>query len=183
MDEPITWEDLPRFMAEVRVKARSLLKSQQHLGSLQTTELVDSAVRRILQTAQRKGSEATWENRDHFLATLYLAMRAAVIDHARKRLAPKRDVRRTTRLEDLHWSELPQVIETAPEQVLALQEVLGLLEQQRPEWAVIVQYRLLGLTTAEIAEIQDVSESTIKRAWTEAQRWCDEHILRRVNEV
>ena len=130
MDEPITWDDLPRFMAEVRVKARSFLKRQPHLESLQTTELVDSAVRRLLHTMQGKGSEATWENPDHFLGTLYLAMHSTVMDHVEKRLAKKRDVRRTTRLEDLQWSELPQAIETAPEQVLALHEVLALLEQQ-----------------------------------------------------
>ena len=55
MEETITWEDLPRFMAEVRVRARSLLKSQQQFVSLQPTELVDSAVRRLLHTAQEKG--------------------------------------------------------------------------------------------------------------------------------
>jgi DNA-directed RNA polymerase specialized sigma24 family protein len=183
MDETITWEDLPRFMAEVRVKARSLLKSQKHLVSLQTTELVDSAVRRVLQTAHEEASDATWENRDHFLATLYLAMRSAVIDHARRRLALLRDARQTTHLEDLQWSELPQAVEQAPEQVLALHEVLELLEKQCPEWATIAKYRLLGLTEDEIAEVRGVSRRTVTRAWREAKYWCDEEILRRVNEV
>src|SRR5438309_1130638 len=114
MDETVTWEDLPRFMAEVRVRARSLLKSQQHLASLQTTELVDSAVRRLLQTAHEEASDATWENRDRFLGILYVAMRSTVIDHARRRLAPRRDARQTTHLEDLQRSELPQVVERAP---------------------------------------------------------------------
>jgi DNA-directed RNA polymerase specialized sigma24 family protein len=92
-------------------------------------------------------------------------------------------VRRTTRLEDLQWSELPQAIDKAPEQILALQEVLEQLEQQQPEWAAIVKNRLLGLTTAEIAEVQGVSEATIRRAWAEAQYWCDEAILQCVNKV
>ena len=46
MEEVITWEDLPRFMAEIRVLARDLLRREWHAESLQTTALVLTALRR-----------------------------------------------------------------------------------------------------------------------------------------
>jgi RNA polymerase sigma factor (TIGR02999 family) len=182
MEEPVSWEDLPRFMAEVRVKARSLLRRDPH-ASLQTTELIDSAVRRLLGTTRREASEATWEDRDHFLGILYLAMEAVLIDHARRRRRLKRDVGRTVTLEDLQWNDPLLAVDETPEQVIALHEVLEQLERQKPAWAAVVKYRLLGLTLDEIAQIKGVSKSTISRTLDDAQHWCDQDLLRGLNEA
>lgn len=182
MEETITWEDLPRLMTEVRTRAHGILRRDRDRASLQTTELVDTAIRRLA-PSEGRWSDVTWRDQDHFLATLYRAMQSALYDHAKSRLAKKRDVRQTVRLEDLQVHDLCRATEVAPEQVIALKEAIEQLEKQRPAWATIMQYRLLGLTIAEIAQARGMSEITVKRAWTQAQRWCEEEVLRHLNEA
>jgi RNA polymerase sigma factor (TIGR02999 family) len=182
MEETITWEDLPRFMIEIRARARALLKRERHVASLQTTELVDSAIARLA-PAGKDWSEVTWQNQDHLVATVYQAMLWVLYDHARRRVAVKRDIRRTIRLEELQLHDLLRTVEEAPEQVVALVEAIKQLEQMHPEWVPVVQSRYLGLTVSEIAQDRGVSESTVKREWGRARLWLHKEVLRRLHEA
>jgi len=182
MEETITWEDLPRFMTEIRARACALLKRERHTASLQTTELVDSAIARLAPVGE-DWSEVTWQNPDHLLATVYQAMLWVLYDHARRRVAQKRDVRRTIRLEELQLHDLLRTVEEAPEQVVALVEAIKKLEQTHPEWAPVVQSRYLGLTIAEIAQDSGVSESTVTREWRQARLWLHKEVLQRLHEA
>jgi DNA-directed RNA polymerase specialized sigma24 family protein len=182
MEEQLSLEDLPQFMVAVRAKARALLRKDPY-ASIQITELINSATGHLLLTIQRKAGEATWKNRDHFLATFYRAMMAVLYDHAKRRHRQKRDVERTVALEDLQWDAPLLAVEETPEQIIALKEVLEQLEQQHPAWVPVIQGRLLGLTMAQIAEFMEVSTSTISRTLDDAEYWCDQQLLRRLNEV
>jgi RNA polymerase sigma factor (TIGR02999 family) len=172
MEEQVTWDDVPQLMDEIRARARSVLKGDPH-ASLQTTEVMTSAVRRLKLTMGEKGGQATWENRDHFLATLYDVMKSVLRDHAKNRLAQKRDVRCTDPLDAVRRNPCLAVAER-PENVLALFEVLKQLERQKPEWADVIQKRLLGWTCNEIARGRRVSTSTISRQWIQARHWCQQ---------
>jgi AraC-like DNA-binding protein len=182
MEETITWEDLPSFMAEIRARARALLKRERHTASLQITELVDTAIRRLA-PAGEDWSKATWQNREHFIATLYCAMQWALNDHADRRIAVKRDVRRTVYLEELQLHDLLRTTEEAPEQVVALFEAIQDLAKTHPEWVPVVQARYLGLTIAEIAQDRGMSERTVTREWRQARLWLHKEVLRRLHEA
>ena len=58
------------------------------------------------------------------------------------------------------------------EDLLALDEALGHLENREPRLARIVECRCFGgLTVDETAEALDVSSATVKRGWSLARTW------------
>jgi len=183
MQESVTLEDLPQFMEEARTMARRLLLRPQFRDvSLQTTELVDTALRRL---APPEGDlrNVTWQHPDHFLGTLYQAMLHALCDHCRKHTAGKRDKRLTVHLEEFQWYNLLRAVEETPEQVVALGEALARLAERHPQWATVAQHRLLGgLTMQEIAEAMGESLSTVQRAWKQARLWLGKEIRGHFNE-
>lgn len=180
MEELITWDDLGPFMAEVRAMAGALLRREWQAESLQTTALVLTALRR-LRGADQDWSEVTWQNRHYFFGAMYTAMRRALIDHGRRRMAQKRAVS-VVRLEDLQLHDLPRTVEEAPEQVVALVEAIEQLEKEQPEWAEVVEHRYFGgLTIEDTARALGVSEATVKRRWDRARVFLHDEILRRLN--
>lgn len=181
MEELITWDDLERFMVEVRVMARDLLRREWQAESLQTTALVLTALRRLW-GADQDWSEVTWQNRHYFFGAVYKAMGRALIDHGRKRMAKKRADLSVVRLEDLQLHDLPRTVEEAPEQVVALVETLEQLKEEHPEWAEVVEHRYYGgLTIEDTARALGVSEATVKRRWARARVFLHVEILRRLN--
>lgn len=182
MEERITWEDLALepFMAELRAMARALLGWEGQAESLQPTALVLTALRR-LRRAEQDWSEVTWQNRHYFFGAMYTAMKRALIDHGRKRMAQKRAVS-VVRLEDLQFYDLPRTVEEAPEQVVALVETLEQLEKDHPEWAEVVEHRYFGgLTSQDTARALGVSKATVDRMWGRARVFLYDEILRRLN--
>ena len=176
MDEPITLEDLPRFLAELRSRAHALLLQEQHAVSRQSMDLVNSVLWRLLPEDGNLRA-VTWENPDAFLRYMYKAMAHRLTSYARERMAQKRDARRTDHLEALPWHDLPRALTGDPEQVYMLLEALEQLAERHPEWATVVQHRLWGgLTIDETARVMGTSNSTVDRAWTHATRWLAKEI-------
>src|SRR5262245_53456970 len=118
MEESITWEDLPQFMADVRAMARHLLAAEDKAASLHTTALVQTALRRQ-RLAGQPWTQVTWKNRHYLFGALYKAMDRALKDHGRRRAAAKRAAVTVVRLDDLQLHNLPQIIEERPEQMIA----------------------------------------------------------------
>lgn len=128
-----------------------------HFGpaTLSATELVHEAVLGSL------ASPMDFANRVHFLATMSLAMRSILVDHARARAADKRggDWLRLSlsRVDDEDESE-PAV------DLLALDQALQQLETLDPRCGRVIHLAYFGgLSQAEIAQLLNVSVPTVKR--------------------
>ena len=157
--------------------ARGLLRHERQ-GSLQTTALVVSALRRQ-RLADQDWGEVTWANRQYFFGALYRAMHRTVLDHARAR-ARRHEI--PVRPEDLQLVELPQTLARDPAQVVALLDALAALRQTQPQWVAALEHRYYGgLTLEETARMMAVDERTVRRWWDRARLVLAQDILARMN--
>jgi RNA polymerase sigma factor (TIGR02999 family) len=145
---------------ELHALARRQLGGQKD-GTLNTTGLVHEAWLRL--AGQQK---ASYGDRAHFFAYAASTMRSIVIDHTRQRLAHKRggDWQRVTEFDDV-----PAELRLDAE-LLDLDEALRRLEQAAPRLAQLVEMRYFGgLGEAEIAQLQQRSERSVRRDWQKAR--------------
>jgi RNA polymerase sigma factor (TIGR02999 family) len=148
---------------ELRALAGSYFRDQPAAHTLQPTALVHEA---FVQVTGRTGAQ--FENRAHFFAICAVAMRGILADYARKRRAAKRggDWERIS-LENVGSSSAHGFIDA-----LALDEALTELTSRSERQARVVEYRFFGgMTEAEIAEVLDVSRSTVQEDWRMARAW------------
>jgi len=183
MDEPFTWDQLSALMGELRAKARALLALEGNAQSLQPTELVDSAIRRMAPAGFDWG-RATWPNRGYFLGAAHRVMREVLIDHARRRKAMRRPPpRRRVQIEEIHLENLMQTADERPEEVEALFIALDRLREQRPDWAGLTEnHYLLGYSWDEAARVMEVSEKTARREGERARVILAREIRKILNE-
>lgn len=139
--------------------------------TMNTTALVHEAYIKLVDQ-----ENTAWNSRAHFLAVASKAMRHILTDYARRRSAGKRggDVRKVSLDELLAGGENSSAVAAAEraEGLLALHEALERLAEVDPRAAVIVECRFFGeMTVADISEVTDLSESTVKRDWAVAQAW------------
>jgi RNA polymerase sigma factor (TIGR02999 family) len=94
-------------------------------------------------------------------------MRQILVDHARARLADKRQGGcRVTLSEGMAVSDRDEL------DVIAVDEALHRLAQLDPQQARVVELRYFGgLSIPETAEVLGVSEATVKRDWAIARAW------------
>jgi DNA-directed RNA polymerase specialized sigma24 family protein len=178
MEDPLSWDELFPFMAEVKSLARGLLR-REHQASLQTTALVLTALRRQ-RLADQDWESVTWPNRQYFFGAMYQAMTRALLDHARMR-ARRREI--PVSPEDLQFDDLHQTLAKEPALVVALLEVLADLRQTQPQWVEAIEHRYYGgLTLEETARMMDVDERTIRRWWDRARLVLAQQILQRIND-
>lgn len=154
-----------RLYEAVYAELRRLARRQLALGpasrTLDTTALVHEAYVKL-------SGEARWtvENRRHFFALAARAMRMVLVDRARRQGRKKRG---GGQLE----VDLERVEIAAPdraEELVALDGSLGRLEGADPELARLVEWRFFaGLSVEEIAELEGVSDRTVKRRWRAAR--------------
>lgn len=148
---------------ELKALARSNRYRWSGVESLGTTSLVHEAYLKL--SGQTRGNFA---NRRQFYALASKAMRSIVIDNARWHRRQKRGSGQTS----MALEEDMLVSAERSEELLALEEALGLLEQREPRLARIVECRCFGgLTVEETAEALEVSTATIKRGWSLARTW------------
>ncbi len=129
-----------------------------------TTSLVHEAFLRLA----RRG-DLPFNDRVHFFAVVSRAMRQIVIDDARSRKAGKRGG--GAPVIDLEKVAVAAPAPDAPpEDLLALDAALAILEAEEPRLAQVVEWHFFGgLTFLEIAESLDVSERTVLRDWRAAR--------------
>lgn len=156
-------ELMPLVYGELKALARSNRYRWRGVESLGTTSLVHEA---YLKLADQSKTE--FANRRQFYALASRAMRSILIDNARWHARQKRGGgRRPAALE-----ESMLVSAERSEDLLALDEALGHLENREPRLARIVECRCFGgLTVDETAEALDVSTATVKRGWSLARTW------------
>lgn len=124
-------------------------------ATLSATELVHEAV------LGRMLSPSDFTSRVHFLATMSLAMRSILVDHARARAADKRggDWLRLS----LSRVDAEDDSESAVD-LLALEQALQQLETLDPRCGQVLHLTYFGgLSQTEIAELLQLSVPTVKR--------------------
>jgi RNA polymerase sigma-70 factor, ECF subfamily len=180
MEQPITWDDLYTLMNELRAMARRLLALEGNAQSLQPTALVDSALRR----QRPEGvdwSQVTWVNRKYFFGAIYQAMRRALIDHARKRMA--RHVLRLVQVGEIPLEDPARAAHEHPEVIDVLCSALERLRSRNPEWAELIEHRYWsGYTFEESARVMAIGEKTARRWWKRARLLLYDEVRRILNE-
>ncbi len=163
------WEDVYAAMADLRAMADRLLANESDARSLQPTALVLTALRRQ-KLEGRDWSEVSWETRRHFFGAMQLAMKRALIDHARIRNANKRLAIKAKSIGEFQIEDLPKLADEQPEVYIALGLAIEELNNTHPEWARVFEDRYYnGLTIEQIAGLMEVSEKTI-RNWSNRAR-------------
>jgi RNA polymerase sigma factor (TIGR02999 family) len=160
--DPTLHASFERLYAELKKLARAqLAASAGH--TLNTTALVHEVYLKLARPAQRE-----LDGRAHFFALAAKAMRQIVIDHARARLTHKRG-----------GDEAPMTLNDAADvadagfgadDLLRLDRALQQMEREEPRLAELVEQRFFaGLSIADIAVMQSISERTLNRDWRRAK--------------
>ncbi len=156
-------ELLPLVYEELRTLAAAKMARESPGQTLQATALVHEAWLRVIQQDQRQ-----WQSRAHFFVAAAEAMRRILVDRARRKQAARHGG--GVPHEDVALVELP--VESDPDRLLRIHEVLDALAAEEPLRAEVVKLRFfVGMDHGEIAEALQVSEKTVKRYWAYAKAW------------
>jgi len=154
---------IPLVHTELHRIASRQMKNERRAHTLQTTALVNEAYEKLVEHRDMQ-----WKDRTHFFAIAAQIMRRILIDHARKRLTAKRQGAR----QRISLDEVALVSEPRAEELLALDHALTELAALDPQKSRIVELKFFGgLTTEEIADMEQVSTATIEREWRTAKAW------------
>lgn len=148
---------------ELRRRARSYLRAEGGYQTLDPTALVHEAYARL---ARR--TEIAWQGRTHFLAVAAGEMRRILVERARAAAAHKRGGRP-------HRVTLGDAMAVSSERtvdILALDEALSALAARSARQARVAEMRLFaGMGAAEIGDVLQVSERTVKGDWRMGRAW------------
>lgn len=161
--ESISIEDLQNLLGELRILARRLLATESRTHSFTPTLLAMTALRRV-KLKEQDWEDVRWENRAHFFAGLAMAMRNALIDHARRRKAKGRNAIIYFPPDESFFSNLPAEADEKPERIILLEEALARIEAQDQRLAEVVhQFYYAGYSVSDMARFAGVSEKTVDR--------------------
>ena len=137
--------------------------------SLAMGDLLNDALLKVLQ------SPPDWQNRSHFFATLSLAMRSVLVDHARARQTDRRGGA---------WQRVSYTLSALGEEsmdadLLTLDALLNRLQREDPRAAEILQLTYFGgLQRHDIADVLALSVATVDRELRHARAWLAEQLQR-----
>jgi RNA polymerase sigma-70 factor (ECF subfamily) len=152
----LTYERLLRLAARY-------LRSERAGLTLQTTDLVHELYIKLFSS-----SPTAWQNRAHFFAVAAQQLRRILVDHARKVQTEKRGGGRIK----LSLTAAQGWAQSRDEDLLEVDQALCRLERLDPRAARVVELRFFGgLNEQEIAEVLDISLTTLNRDWKVARAW------------
>ncbi len=156
-------ELFPLVYDELRRVAEHQLRQERDGHTLQPTALVHEAYLRLI------GQHSVdWRNRAHFFSIAAEMMRRILVNYAIERHAEKRGGHATK----LALDEAVNFAEQREVDLVLLDEALTRLAVIDPTQSRIVELRFFGgLTIEEVAEVLELSDSTIKREWRVAKAW------------
>jgi len=165
---------LPLVYDELRKLAAAKLAHEKPGQTLQATALVHEAYVRLVGPSPSMGTDSAagaddhWNNRAHFFGAAAEAMRRILIDRARDKARLKRHGHRVP----LNLDQVAVALDAPPDDLLALDEVLGLLESQYADCAQLVKLRFFaGLSQADAAATLGIPRRTADRLWSFARAW------------
>jgi RNA polymerase sigma-70 factor (ECF subfamily) len=151
----------PLIYKELRRLAASHLRRERKSHTLQPTALVHEAYLRLVDQ-----KHPNWQNRSHFFGVAARLMRQILVDHARKRQADKRGMRRVS------LEEVVSFQQERSRDLVALDTSLNTLEKVDPRKCRAVELRYFGgLSMDEIAQALEVSAVTVRRDLRMAEAW------------
>jgi len=156
-------EMLPHLYGELRRLANSYLSKERAGHTLQPTALVHEAYLRLIEQ-----QNVDWKNRAQFFGLAAEMMRRILLNHARRRAANKREGKsERISLDGVAASSGMEEID-----LIALDDALKQLSAMDSRKSRIVELKFFtGLKTEEIAEILQISNSTVEREWSVARTW------------
>ena len=153
---------MPQVYQQLRAMAARQLRDERPNHSLQVTGLVHEAFMKLV---QQEGVQ--WTNRSHFYAVASTAMRRILVDYARRRRAGKRG----GGAEEISLDHVQLAVNPAVD-LIDLEDCLARLEELDPQQAKVVELRYFaGCTLEEVAEVLQISPSTVQREWRFAKAW------------
>jgi RNA polymerase sigma factor (TIGR02999 family) len=154
---------MPLVYEELRLRAAEYLRHERPDHTLQATALVHEA---YLELVDQK--RATWKSRAHFGSVAAGVMRRILVLHARTHNAEKRG----GKLQKLHLDETRELSCERPPELVDLDDALQSFAATYPREGAVVELKFFGgLEANEIAEVLNVSSSTVLRDWSFAKLW------------
>jgi RNA polymerase sigma factor (TIGR02999 family) len=148
---------------ELSEQAGRYLRRERTDHTLEPRALVHEAYLRL-----RSQRHVSWRNRKHFFAVAAITMRRILLDHARSRLADRRQAE-VVRYEFL--DQLPGALRATGD-VMSLRIALERLAEMDPRLASVVNLHCFaGLTLDEAALASGRSRRTVARDWALARAW------------
>jgi RNA polymerase sigma factor (TIGR02999 family) len=160
---PLVYQELLRL-------ARRQMAGERPGHTLHATALVNEAYVRLIE------QDARWQNRAHFFGVAAQTMRHILVDMARARHRAKRGGGQFV----VALSEAADVGVVRSADLVALDDALKDLEAFDPRKCRVVEMRFFGgLSLEEVAEVQQVSVTTVRRDWSLARAWLHRELSRR----
>ena len=148
---------------ELRRIAEYRMRRERWDHTLQATALVNEFVAQLYSSPR-----VLLKDRKHLLAAASQAMRNILVDYARSQQAGKRG----GQLEKIPLEGVKAADSKRFCDILELNELLDRLAAEEPRMAKVVELRYFGgLSNAEIADILQLNERTVKRDWQVARAW------------
>ncbi len=162
-----TWDEiLPIVYHQLKSIARNVKHGHKKNLTLNTTSLVHEAYLKI-----GKDNNLNINGTRHFYKLAALAMRQILVDNARAKLSKKRTTTQENTTQEDYFLEINNQV-TSAQEVLEIDLALSSLEQLDEQLAEIVTYHFYGgYTFVQIAEMLDISESTVMRKWSKAKAY------------
>jgi RNA polymerase sigma factor (TIGR02999 family) len=154
-------QQLPLVYDELRKLAEAKMARERPDHTLDATALVHEAYHRLV------GDRAYADHR-HFFRVAAEAMRQILIDRARHH----RRARHGGDRQRVPLNQTGPIVESQPDELLALDEALERFSLVDPLRAELVKLRYFGgLSEQEAAETLGISRATVSRYWTYARAW------------
>ncbi len=162
---------LPLVYDELRRLASAKMAQERPGQTLQATALVHEAYLRLIDADKAQ----QWDSRGHFFAAAAEAMRRILVENARKKRRIKRGGDRARH----SLLDVDLTLDPPDDELLALEEALTMLCQEKPEIGRVVKLRFFaGLTIDDAAAALGVSSRTVRRHWTYGRAWLRREIDR-----
>jgi RNA polymerase sigma factor (sigma-70 family) len=169
----ITWNEVQDLMDALKQRARELLAREGNAGTVHTTQLVNSALKKLTPKA-KDWQEITWDDRKAFFKDANFAMRRCLIDYARRRQrrghvqAGSFETEAIASLSQSAALDLDRLAWDSAERVELAEAVDAALDELDREYpgknlAAIVEFRVFErLGQAEIGRLLDITDRTVR---------------------
>jgi RNA polymerase sigma-70 factor, ECF subfamily len=157
---------IPLVFKQLREIACRMFRRESDGHTLQPTALVNEMYLRLIDQRSMH-----WQNREQFFSIAALLMRRILVDYAKSRQTAKRGkgIPKVPLDEALGVADIRNL---NVDLVADLDEGLSRLAEIDPRQARIVEmYFFTGLSHEEIADVLEISVSTVKREWKTARLW------------
>ncbi|MEZ4701033.1 MAG: ECF-type sigma factor [Rhodothermales bacterium] len=173
-DEEALESIVPIMYDELYEVARQHMQREFRKGhTLSATALVNEA---YLKLARQHDLDAS--HRCDFMAIASRTMRNILVDHARSKKRLKRGAGQAA----LPLDEAAfQLTDQEASEVLELDAAIDRLAALNERASEVVQFRFYGgLTVEETAEVMNISERSVQRAWTVAKAWLRKEVSQHI---